>query len=413
MKTNNFMHFMAAAVIFAGMVMFTSCNKDDFELPEVIESEVLDEGLSEEITTESTEQGTKLSYESWIMVKGQTRAAFEDKVSVTLNNSFNNVEEVIEIADLDLGDCRTQIGYELNTIRQEGFVTISDSILVYKVMFKEFSFSYNLFHEIAVYDDKVTRQTMPYHPIYNVKDNGYKLSDMDFILEDNGEGQQKVYLRKQLSHSMSFDFNGKTYTLSAKIELRKYAGIHPAIVSSEVVKSGISDVEHNAWVSRYSSWIELKHRYSNGNIGNQTYKVEAMQIGIDFGIQKYKELPDANIELLNAGFAEEIQVDTVGMPDRLVVCEQRRNYKVEYNHFALNYPVHEYKAYYDDGINHFEMPSLSYSAIREEHNLRYVGDYVGEERDYKEYFFTQYVYADVDEATHTATEEFQVIVYTE
>ena len=364
MKTNNFMHLMAAAAVFAGMVMFTSCNKDDFELPEVIESEVLDEGLSEEITTESTEQGTKLSYESWIMVKGQTRAAFENKVSVTLNNSFNNVEEVIEISDFDIGDCRTQVGYELNTIRQEGFVTISDSILVYKVMFKEFSFSYDLFHEIGVYDDKVTRQTMPYHPIYNIRDNGYKLTDMNFIIEDDGEGQQVVYLRKQLDHSMSFDFNDKTYTLSAKIELKKYAGFHPAIVSSEIVKSGISDVEHNTWLSRYSSWIELKHCYSNGNIANQTYKVEAMQIGIDFDIQKYKELPDANIELLSAGFAEEIQVDTVGIPDRLVICEQKRNYKVEYNYFTLYYPVHEYKAYYNDGINRFEMPSLSYSNIR-------------------------------------------------
>lgn len=413
MKTNNFMHFMAVAVVFAGMVMFTSCNKDDFELPEVIESEVLNQGLSEEIKTETTEQGTKLSYESWITVKGQTRAAFENKVAVTLNNSFNNIEEVIEITDINLGDCRTQLGYELNTIRQEGFVTVSDSILIYKVMFKEFSFTYDLFHEIAVYDDKITRQTMPYYPIYDIRDNGYTLSDLDFVIEDNGEGQQLVYLRKQLNHSISFAFNGKAYTLSAKIELRKNAGVHPAILSSEVVKSGISDVEHNTWASRYSSWIELKHHYSDGNVANKTYKIEAMQIGIDFGIQKYKELPDADIKMLYSGFAEEIQVDTVGMPNRMVICEQKRNYKVKYNHFTLDYPVHEYRAYYDDGINHFEMPSLSYSTIREEHNLRYIGDYVGEERDYKEYFFTQYVYADVGDATHKTVEEFQVIVYTE
>ncbi|WP_302129237.1 hypothetical protein, partial [Bacteroides congonensis] len=70
MKTNKFMQFMAAAVVVCGMSVLTSCEKDNYELPEVIESEVYDTGVSSKVTAESGTEGTKLSYESWIMVKG-------------------------------------------------------------------------------------------------------------------------------------------------------------------------------------------------------------------------------------------------------------------------------------------------------------------------------------------------------
>jgi len=101
------------------------------------------------------------------------------------------------------------------------------------------------------------------------------------------------------------------------------------------------------------------------------------------------------------------------MPERMVVCKVRRQYDVEYNYFTLSYPVSEYEAYYDDGLTRFEMPSLKYTDIREEHELRYVGKYEGDERDYLEYYFTQLIRGTFGDGEHEASESFQVIVYTE
>ncbi len=413
MKTNKFMQFMAAAVVVCGMLTMTSCEKDDYELPEVIESEVYESGVSSEVKSQSGTEGTKLSYESWIMVKGITRASFDNKVSVTLNNTFNNIDSMIEVGSFHLGECRTELLYEAAGNRRQDFVTVTDSVLTYKVTFDVFSFSYDLYHEIGTYDDGITRQTMPYHPIKNIRDNGYTLTDLDFVKEDSEKGGQVIYLRKQFDHSISLDFNGQTYTLTAKIELRLYAGVHPAIVSSKLVDSGIKDVKNELWTGTYTSWAEVEHRYSDGSVNHKTYTAEQMRGEIESSIQKYKVLPDAELKLKKAGFADAFVRDTVGLPERMIICKVRRQYEVEYNHFKLMYPVSEYEAYYDDCLIRFEMPSLKYTNIHEEHELRYIGEYKGNERDYREYYFTQNVMANFGEAVHEASEEFQVIVYTE
>ena len=65
MKTKSLWFATAAAVVLTGMTMMTSCSKDDYELPEVIESEVYDEGEAGEVRAEVGTEGTQLSYESW------------------------------------------------------------------------------------------------------------------------------------------------------------------------------------------------------------------------------------------------------------------------------------------------------------------------------------------------------------
>ena len=49
MKQKDLWFATAAAVVLTGMTMMTSCSKDDYELPEVIESEVYDEGEAGEV----------------------------------------------------------------------------------------------------------------------------------------------------------------------------------------------------------------------------------------------------------------------------------------------------------------------------------------------------------------------------
>ena len=234
MKKNMYWFVMAVAVIMSTMT-FVSC-EDPFEevLPEVIESEVLDEGVEDEIIEtpstdpEGTNVGTELSYKSWIMVKGQTRAAFEERVEVTLTNVFNNTDTTLVVDNFELGEYTTSLSHKVRKTREEGFVDIVDSILVYTVSFENFSFDYELDYEVATYDDGYTKQLMPYHQIGTIRDKGYKLEDLEFII-DNSDGE-KVYLRKLLTHSISVEFQGKTYDLTAKVELRKFAGQHPRLV---------------------------------------------------------------------------------------------------------------------------------------------------------------------------------------
>ena len=76
---------------------------------------------------------------------------------------------------------------------------------------KEFVLPY----QAAVYDDGITKVTMPYHKYTDVRDNGGELSDLESVTE-NGV----TYLRKLYKHSIVADFNGKSYTVNAEIVLR-------------------------------------------------------------------------------------------------------------------------------------------------------------------------------------------------
>ena len=144
MKTKKNWFVIVAAMIMSSVMIFASCSSDDDPtLPEVIESEVLDKGMDDtasskpSINPNGVTTGTQFSYKSWIMVKGQTRAAFENKVEVTLNNVFANTDTIITVSNFDLGDYKTVVSKRKRSERQEGFVTVSDSVMVYSVQFAE------------------------------------------------------------------------------------------------------------------------------------------------------------------------------------------------------------------------------------------------------------------------------------
>ncbi len=420
MKTKKNWFVIMAAMIMSSIVFMTSCSEDDEPaLPEVIESEVLDEGLDSNVSSQpntapdGTSLGTKLSYKSWIMVKGQTRAAFENKVEVTLNNAFNNTDTTIVVPDFKLGDYTTEISYKKRSERREGFVTVSDSVLVYTVRFEQFSFDYELDHEVAFYNDGVTSQTMPYHQIGIIKDNGYKLNDLEFIIETDENERERVYLRKLLTHSISVEFNGKSYDLTAKVELRRFAGFHPCAISSELVQTGISDINNGVWQTSYSAWAEVRHVYSDGTTKVRKYTVEQMQGGISYDLQSYKTLPSADLKLVSVGFSGEGTRSRVGMPENSEVFEVKKNCVLEYNYFTIVYPTVEYEAFYDDGMLKFDYPALRYGNVSETHELRYTGSYGQEEgRPYDEYFMKLKLSAVFGETVHEVEDEFQIIVYT-
>ena len=165
MKTKKNWFVIVAAMIMSSVMIFASCSSDDDPiLPDVIESEVLDDGIDSNVTSKSnvapdgTNLGTKLSYKSWIKVKGQTRAAFENKVEVTLNNAFNNTDTLVKVYNFIVEPPKVEVFNRKRSERKEGFVTVSDSVLVYSVQFAEFSFDYELDFEHAVYNDGVTKK---------------------------------------------------------------------------------------------------------------------------------------------------------------------------------------------------------------------------------------------------------------
>ena len=197
------------------------------------------------------------------------------------------------------------------------------------------------------------------------------------------------------------------------MELRKFVGYHPCAISSEVQNSGISNVVDGTWSGTYTSWLEVKHVYSDGKTAVKKYEVTNMIGEIEYDMLSYKILPSADVKLERSGFEGVAVRDTIGMPDKSVIIEKTRIYVVEYNLFTLSYPVKEYEAYYNDGLLKADYPKLEYGDMKVEYNVRYVSEYVGEERNYKEYYFTQKVSGKFGSSRHTTDQGCQIIVYTE
>ena len=424
MKTIKFWSIITVAVFLAAM-MFTSC-EDPLE-EEVIASEVIDEGVSSKVTTHqisgttesgATISGTELSYESWIKVKTttapKTRASGDDDViTVLLKDVFHNTDTTVLVNSLDIPEEYThEISHRVNGNRRDGYVIITDSVMIYTVNFDDFSFDYKLEYEVAVYDDGITKETMPYHKIKNIRDNGYKLENMEFSVEPNFQDIPSVYLRKKLSHSITVEFNGSDYTLNAKVILKRYLGPHPCIVSSELLDSGISDIDDDARVTTYKSWIKLKHQYSDKTTSTQTHVVDLDGI-LKYTPSSYKVLESADVSFISAK-KELLQQDDILWNENVQTTDFIYDLTFEYNLFTLNYKLHEEHAVYDNVVARFDFPILQYGEIKEEHTLKLTGTYTAEDgRLYDNYVFDGVSKIKFGNAWHFTYDDFQIIVYNE
>ena len=412
MKKNMYWFVMAVAVVMSAMT-FVSC-EDPFEevLPEVIESEVLDEGIEEEVIEtpstdpEGTNTGTELSYKSWIMVKGQTRAAFEERVEVTLTNVFNNTDTTVVVDNFELGEYTTSLSHKVRKTREEGFVDIVDSVLVYTVSFENFSFDYELDYEVATYDDGYTKQLMPYHQIGTIKDKGYKLEDLEFIIE----GGSYVYIRKLLTHAISVEFQGKTYDLTAKVELRRFVGSHPCVVNSEPLSSTVTTIGEII-----ESKFVVRRTWSDG-------KVEEEPIVCYFGAYiecenyDYKVIRgyQNNLAIVSSGFSLDVISEPRATEAKFVTCTRYyQKWCVNYNYFdiAINF-VHD-EAVYDDGILKCYMPGAAQftDIVNATPEMRAIQSGQDDEGSYTVYQFKQDVSAKVDDITLTGWGAMEVVAY--
>ena len=354
MKTTSLWFATAAAVVLTGMTMMTSCSKDDYELPEVIESEVYDEGRAEEVKAEVGTEGTQLSYESWIMVRGITRASFDNKVSVTLNGKLKDVAAVCPVNHWEIGDYQATLFREVFDQRTEGFVTVTDSVLVYKLTFDEFSFEYRLNYEVPVYDDHVTRQVMPYYYYSNLKDNGGRLEKADSYVDGD-----KAYARRIYRHSISVDFGGQTYEVKAEVTLRRELG--PAgeayIVNSEVIDKS---VEAKAEGDGFLSTIMVKSQMSTGEEREEEYVAELPAISERYTGEEVtfngsiSDLKLVGTEVVETGRSYEDGGEYVTL-ERI-----SENCVLHYNGFDLKIPLVHYGASFDNIVLQEEMAGVSF-----------------------------------------------------
>lgn len=278
--------FLSALTLGAMMTTFVACDKEEpyVDPGKVIESEVVDPGMAEDVqVTDNGTEGTSLSYETWIVVHQvfadgsssgpQTRAGESGtKISVILENKLTNVSSTADVSGFELKEPENSVDYRsLGSAKYatEPFVTVIDSATVYTVDYGTFAVEFVLPYQVAVYDDGVTKVTMPYHKYADIKDNGGELSDLESVTE-NGI----TYLRKLYKHSLTANFNGEEYLVTAEIVLRKeQKGDY--LVAQKVVDEGVElvsyDLENKTGVSR--SWIKVEETWSESGVKTVTKEV--------------------------------------------------------------------------------------------------------------------------------------------
>ena len=244
--------FLSALTLGAMMTTFVACDKEEpyVDPGKVIESEVVDPGTAEEVEeTDNGTEGISLSYESWIVV----HQVFADGSTSQPQTRTGASASAGKIDYRELGSAKHET---------QSFVTVIDSATVYTVDYGIFAVEFVLPYQAAVYDDGITKVTMPYHKYTDVRDNGGELSDLESVTE-NGV----TYLRKLYKHSIVADFNGKSYTVNAEIVLRKeQKGDY--LIEQKVVDEGVElvsyDLAAKTGVSR--SWIKIQEIWSESGV---------------------------------------------------------------------------------------------------------------------------------------------------
>ncbi len=315
---------MLSLILVALIAMGASCNRPP--QPQPTQQGLNGEITTETITSETGAEGYSLSYRSWIIPgtdengekaptppksvyndntsgglgnasnsfergggvsetkslaydgKGGGHSDQNDTISVILHDTFYNVDTVGYVTTWD-PDKYVQGSYTCHWDKYglprsgENNVIITDSTIVLRVQFEEFSFQYRINFETATYRDGVANIPFPHHtPV--ITDLGVEeLVDSLSICPDG----QNVYARKLLQHSIRVSIGNKNYVLKAKVMLLRHlpdANPNKFVSWSEIIEpvssslSAPQDVMGGAYAERYHAKV-LRH-YSDGTTDEQT-----------------------------------------------------------------------------------------------------------------------------------------------
>ena len=321
-------------------------------LPEIIESEISDSGIDGDVScsTSSDDKGVKtqtLSYKSWIRVTGQTKADYENVITVNLKGELPDfsqeagIEMIVET--LHPRWTYTSESSRKEGERKEGFVTIIDSVKVITVHHFNFDFSYKLLYEVPIYDDGVTRKIMPYYRVENYVDRGYTLKQEDSIVKDG-----VAYARNIYKHTLEVTFNGKVYLLHAYVTLLRELGSanQPYIVRSVIEDEGTTVFSDHLLVS-----ILVKTTWSTGEVRTNARGVELCQVVVpDYVGLRVNDSKD-KIKFISSELVREDSY-LLGQPENNVsIVRYVKDIKLHFTLIGdLDLEIYGDEAYYDDGV---------------------------------------------------------------
>ena len=139
--------------------VMSSCTEKEIE-PYVTESKVLDSGIE----NVGVETSATFSYNSWIDVDRKMFTKSATRVTQKLTNSFNAVIDTIEVQSFTLGNDmpEVELSYKNSDITpgNNNFVYVKDSIIICTMKHKNFTYSYDIKVQKAMYDDLISNFTI-------------------------------------------------------------------------------------------------------------------------------------------------------------------------------------------------------------------------------------------------------------
>lgn len=344
--------FLSSLATIASVFCWTACSNQKLE--EIINSEVSGSGIDNIVSakTSTDENGINiqsLSYKSWIKVKGQTKADFDKTVTVNLTGELpdiaqeHNINSYVE--SLDPRWMYTTQGYMSKGSRKEGYVTITDSVLVYTVHHYNFDFSYNLKYEVPVYDDGITREVMPYYRYERIVDKGYELKQ-----EDSKVINGIAYACNIYQHALEVTFNGKVYSLHANVTLLHELGPanKPYIVRSEIIEEGTTLFDDHVLAS-----ISIRRKWSTGEIDEKSYGIELCEQVTPEYSNPFPVFINNNdsIEYESLEVTEEDKYLLTGLDNYMNVYRYLKKVRINFTVIGpLDVEIYGDEAYYDDGV---------------------------------------------------------------
>lgn len=344
--------FLSSLATIASVFCWTACSNQKLE--EIINSEVSGSGIDNIVSakTSTDENGINiqsLSYKSWIKVKGQTKADFDKTVTVNLTGELPDIAQELNInsyvESLDPRWMYTTQGYMSKGSRKEGYVTITDSVLVYTVHHFNFDFSYNLKYEVPVYDDGITREVMPYYRYERIVDKGYELKQ-----EDSKVINGIAYACNIYQHALEVTFNGKVYSLHANVTLLHELGPanKPYIVRSEIIEEGTTLFDDHVLAS-----ISIRRKWSTGEIDEKSYGIELCEQVTPEYSNPFPVFINNNdsIEYESLEVTEEDKYLLTGLDNYMNVYRYLKKVRINFTVIGpLDVEIYGDEAYYDDGV---------------------------------------------------------------
>lgn len=282
-----------------------SCHREPIEPTTSLDGSEI---TSEPIVENGEEIGYSLSYRSWIVPGDGGKSSTPEKgggnsndtVSVILHDTFYHVDTIAYVSTWD-PDKYKQGNYTCHWDKYglarpgENNVTITDSAIVLRVQFEEFSFQYRINFETATYRNGAIKIPFPHHtPV--ITDMGVEeLESLETICRNDS-----VLARKVLRHSIKISVGNKNYILKANVMLHRHlpdANPNRYIVESILVPSSLQtyldpdcDLNENVDIPLFDIDFTVRRRFSDQSIEEEPNSLW-FEAGISGGMSNPQSSP--------------------------------------------------------------------------------------------------------------------------